>query len=301
MSRLALLAASSLALAFVQFRESGLPGLAAHLEISTGAPARVYLLKDGRPFRLSPVDSLLPLTVDLFYRERLWKRTERPATLEVTCHDESHFILLDGRARFDLPPGRYRLEAYRGFFFRPASADFELGPAESRRIDLALAPSGGSGWLSGDDHIHLTRGPEDDDVFVRWLEAEDLTVGNFLQLQRQSDAAVQHAFGPRGEARRGSYTIRPGQESRSEFYGHVNLLGGREILRPLSIGTVYANSPAAYPFPLVLFEQGHKLGATVGYAHFNGSQKHSTLLMDLALGSLDFIEVFQFGEFKMEP
>jgi len=50
----------------------------------------------------------------------------------------------------------------------------------------------------------------------------------------------------------------------------------------------------AYPFPSILFDQGRKLGATVGYAHFNGGL-HSTLLMDLAIGRIDFIEVFQFG------
>jgi hypothetical protein len=46
-----------LALAWAQFRESGAPELAAHLELITDplAPARVYLFKDGRPFRLSPV------------------------------------------------------------------------------------------------------------------------------------------------------------------------------------------------------------------------------------------------------
>src|SRR5881628_1861113 len=149
MRRLALALASALALGYVQYRESGLPGLASHLEISTGHPARVYLLKDGRPFRLSPVDSLLPLTVDSFYRERLWKRAARPETLEVTCGEQSHFILLDGRGRFDLPPGRYRLEAYRGFFFQPASAEFELVPGERRRVELSLLPISRSDWLSG--------------------------------------------------------------------------------------------------------------------------------------------------------
>src|SRR5437867_10373453 len=127
MRRLGLALASALALGYVQYRESGLPGLAGHLEVSTGQPARVYLFKDGRPFRLSPVESLLPLSVDLFYRERLWKRTARPETLEVTCGEQSHFVLLDGHGRFDLPPGRYRLEAYGGFFFEPASAAFGLG------------------------------------------------------------------------------------------------------------------------------------------------------------------------------
>src|SRR5262249_20259270 len=78
------------------------------------------------------------------------------------------------------------------------------------------------------------------------------------------------------------------------------LLGPDELIRPLSIGKVYANSPEAYPFPEVLFRQGRKLGATVGYAHFDGSMEHSTLPMDLALRSIDFLEVFQFGVLKTE-
>jgi hypothetical protein len=133
------------------------------------------------------------------------------------------------------------------------------------------------------------------------MDAEDLSVGNFLQLQRQMDAATQYGFGPAAEAKRGRLSIRPGHESRSEFFGHINLLGGRELIRPLSVGTMYANTPETYPYPYVLFQQGRKLGATVGFAHFNGSMPHSTLLMDAALGALDFVEVFQFGVLKTEP
>jgi hypothetical protein len=295
MRRVNLFFGTILLLAWVQFRETGLPGLSATLDLSTGVPARVYLFKDDRPFRLSPVDALLPLHVDLFYRERLWRRVQSPATLEVTGNEQSHFFLLRGRARFVLPPGKYRVEAYRGFLHRPASQAFTLDPGGQRRVDLQLQPVPAKGWLSGDDHIHLTRAPEDDDVFLGLLEAEDLSVGNFLQLQRQMDAAVQYGFGPKAEARRPGYSIRPGHESRSHFYGHVNVLGPREILRPLSVGEVYANSVDAWPFPHVLFQRGRELGATVGYAHFDGNQPHSTLLMDLALGSIDFIEVFQFG------
>ena len=56
-------------------------------------PARVYLFKDGRPFRLSPVQAMLPLRVDLFYREAL-AVDGFPDVLEVTCNDQSHFFLL---------------------------------------------------------------------------------------------------------------------------------------------------------------------------------------------------------------
>lgn len=274
--------------------------LAARLELATepGMPVRVYLFKDKQPFRLSPVQAMLPLRVDLFYRERLWRSGEPVDTLEVSCNDQSHFLLLRGRGSYELPAGRYRVEAYRGLFYHPAVEEFELKACETRRVVLRMQDwTGGRSreWLSGDDHIHLVRTRQDDEVFLGWLEAEDLSVGNFLQLQRQMDAAQQYGFGRGAEARRTGYSIRPGHESRCEYYGHINLLGGREIVRPLSIGSMYANQPEAYPFPAVLFGRGRSVGATVGYAHFFGSMPHSTLLLDLALGNIDFLEVFQFG------
>src|SRR5262249_16051720 len=68
LSPLRLFAALALVLAAAQFRESGLPELAGHLELTveqsdTGRaiPARVYLFKQEKPFRLSPVDAMLPL------------------------------------------------------------------------------------------------------------------------------------------------------------------------------------------------------------------------------------------------
>ena len=301
MLRLALASVFAAVLVWAQFRAAGLVEIAATLEIVTGMPARIYLFKDGKPFRLSPVDALLPLRVDLFYRERLWRLGPSPRTLEVTSGDESHFLLLDGRAEYDLPQGSYRVEAYRGTLHKPASAEFRLKAGERRNVTLTLEPlAGARDWLAGDDHIHLTRAPEDDTVFLKWLEAEDLAAGNFLQLQRQMDASVQYGFGDAAEARGRGYSIRSGHESRSHHYGHINLLGASRILRPLSVGEVYANAPGAFPFPAALFEEGRKLGAVVGYAHFEGSQPHSTLLMDLALGTIDFTEVFQFGVLKMD-
>ncbi len=300
----------ALALGLAQIRDSLRPAFAANLDVAvmdagTGrvTPARVYLFKDGRPSRLSPVDALLPLRVDLYYRERLWKQVARPKTLEVTASDQSHFFLLDGQASFDLPAGKYRLDAYRGLFFKPASVEFELKAGESRRVELKLqpvAPDKQGQWLSGDDHIHLVRDRQDNDIFLRWLQAEDLSVANFLLLQRQSDAGMQYGFGEAAEARLPGFSIRSGEEARSHFYGHINLLGLRELLRPVSVGEVYANSPEAYPFPLIMFERARRAGGTVGYAHFDGSQKHSALLMDLALGTIDFVEVFQFGVLKTD-
>ena len=136
MSRAALLALFALALAWAQFRESGAPYLRARLELAIDplTPARVYLLKDEQPFRLSPIQAVMPLHVDRFYRERLWTNSPSPDTLEVTCNEQSHFILLKGHGSFDLPQGHYRVEAYRGLFYEPASQEFDLRAGETRRV-----------------------------------------------------------------------------------------------------------------------------------------------------------------------
>ena len=65
------------------------------------------------------------------------------------------------------------------------------------------------------------------------------------------------------------------------------------MIQPLSIGSEYANTPQAFPNPMVLFAQGRKFGALTGFAHFYGSQANSTLLMNLAHEAIDFVEVFR--------
>src|SRR5215472_908349 len=172
-----------LAVLWAQY-EAGAPELRARLELTIDPlmPARVYLFKDGQPFRLSPVQALLPLHVDRFYRERLWTSGPSPDTLEVTCTEQSHFILLKGRGTFDLPQGHYRVEAYRGLFYVPAQQEFDLKAGETRRVSMHLEDwTGGASkdWISGDDHIHLTRARQDNEVYLRWLQAEDLDVANF--------------------------------------------------------------------------------------------------------------------------
>ena len=83
-----LLGLFALALVGAQIRISSVPELGARieLEIRPLMPARVYLFKDNQPFRFSPVDALLPLKVDLFYRERLWRnRPESDSAALDTC------------------------------------------------------------------------------------------------------------------------------------------------------------------------------------------------------------------------
>ena len=77
MRRVNLFFGTVLLLLWIQFRETGLPGLSAELDLSTGVPARVYLFKEGRPFRLSPVDALLPLPPPSEFSDELLREHTR--------------------------------------------------------------------------------------------------------------------------------------------------------------------------------------------------------------------------------
>jgi hypothetical protein len=293
-----------------QVRDSSLrPNHAASLTIEvrnavTGAlvPARVYLFRGAVPHRLSPVDNLLSLFEDNFYRERIWRMTDRPKTLEINLKNQWHHLLLEGTATFEVPAwDDYRLEAYHGFFWEPGSQRFALQADERKTVVVEvrpIAPGRQEKWISGDEHIHLMRAKEDDAVFLKWLRAEDLNVGMFLTGMRQQHFGVQYGWGKEGEGRMPGFSIRSGQETRSEFYGHTLLFGHNRLIEPPGIGSMYGNTPWAWPFPPVYFKEAQEAGGIVGYAHFHGSMPHSQLLLNLVLNRLNFVEMLQYGWIK---
>ena len=132
----------ALLLAWAQWEELGPPKDAAILEVATEPrlPVRIYLYKDGSEFRLTPVDAVLPIRSDTFYRDTYYAKTPDPATMEVVAADQYHYLLLKGAGRFYLPPGKYRIDAYRGMFYTPARVEFELTRGRTTRVALPLTP-----------------------------------------------------------------------------------------------------------------------------------------------------------------
>ncbi|MBK5291687.1 MAG: CehA/McbA family metallohydrolase [Acidobacteriia bacterium] len=308
--RIKLVTLFGMLLAYGALRSQAPPASSARIDVSTQLPngprmpARIYLFKDNQPFRLQPVQATLPIKSDLFYRDRLWMDGSSPDVLEVICNDEYHYFLLKGAATFHLPPGKYRMEAYRGFFYTPAKQEFEVKADQTLPVSLTLQSWDGANpgdWISADDHIHLTRTPRENSVYSAWLEAEDLNIAHFLALQRKSDAASQYAFGRAGQFQQRGYTIRSGQETRNQRFGHILMLGADKLVRPMSTGAELANTPEDYPFHSLLFDLARSAGALTGYAHFRERPRNTTLYMDLALGKLQFIELFQFGVLTVEP
>ncbi|MBW7995832.1 MAG: hypothetical protein FVQ81_04515 [Candidatus Glassbacteria bacterium] len=260
-------------------------------------PVRAYFRFNDQPFLIDSLGWRLPIVMDLHYHDHAFPMKPSIPVLDMTYRSEHHWYFLTGQATLPMLPGKYQLDVYKGVEFLPLHAEFELSGAErelefelERWIDLAA-----EGWYGGDDHIHLSRQPSDDRLYLGLLEADGLSVGHFLQLQRRDQAAVQYGWGESAQARKGDYLIRSGEEQRSHFYGHNLMLGIDSLVRPVSQGLTYGLTAFADPLSAELFVDAHRLGGVVGYAHGDGGVEYSAAMIDLAHGDIDFLEVFQFG------
>ena len=128
--------------------------------------------------------------------------------------DGSFYV--DGAFEAQLPPGSYTLTLSKGFEYRHQEATLTVGADErvtreyrlERWIDM---PS--RGWYSADDHIHLRRSPRDDDAIATWVAAEDIHVGNILEMgDFWATSFSQYAFGDKGRYERAGRILSPGQE-----------------------------------------------------------------------------------------
>ncbi|MEZ5397152.1 MAG: hypothetical protein R2724_30840 [Bryobacterales bacterium] len=301
---------AAFAVALVWAQSAGLrPAHSARLRLSVKdaqsgklTPARVYLFKGDKPFRLSPADVQLPLRVDLFYRERLWRLGSAPKTLEVTARDQSHFVLLDGEADFYLPASDdYRIEAYRGFRSKPAVAEFTLTADEDTAVKLSLEPVvGAEGWIAADDHIHLVRQPEDDEVFLKWLAgrrsgcrelfgvAAAATRCDAVRLWRSSRGARAGVFDPLG-----ARVAQPLLWTRARARGAGDGAAALDWARVCELARGVARAGRDLP-------PRARAGRAERVCAYLRSQPNSSLLMNLTHGELDFIELFQFGELHTE-
>jgi hypothetical protein len=143
------------------------------------------------------------------------------------------------------------------------------------------------GWHSADDHIHIRRSPADDPKIARWIAAEDIGVGNLLQMgDFWTTYFAQYAFGDRGRYVEDGRILSPGQEEpRTPEIGHTISLGQREFVRM---------QPDYYSYDR-LFDRVHELGGITGFAHqgvsFHG---YRGMVLNILRGKVDFLELAQF-------
>jgi hypothetical protein len=202
--------------------------------------------------------------------------------------DGSFYV--DGGFDLDLPPGTYTLEISKGYEYLKISDPLELnqGVAVSRAYQLhrwVNMPE--KGWYSADDHIHLRRSPREDPLILKWIAAEDIHVGNLLQMgDFWATFYSQYGWGEDGRHQEGDYILSSGQEEpRTPEIGHTISLIADDFVRFRSDYYLYDK----------VFDRVHELGGLSGYAHqgmsFNG---HRGMTLDVTTRKIDFLELLQF-------
>jgi TolB protein len=216
---------------------------------------------------------------------------------------DRHYFHTRGEAEVEVPAGRTRIEALRGWEYRPASVtvDVPAGGAQTATVRLErLIDLPARGWWSGDTHTHdlhqgfgLTH-----EAFFLQLIAEDLHMTH----------ALIHMDGTRLMGRWEDLTGEPhplstpthilqyGHEFRGGM-GHVGMIGIREYILPLIAGqggTAYGQPTLEHAY----LEGARAQGGLAGFMHpytrapREPEQAAGTLIaLDVALGLGDFYDI----------
>ena len=218
-------------------------------------------------------------------RRTFWPSTNRQAFYVTGSYD----------AR--VPAGIYDLILTRGPEYRLVRRKIDVRANETTEVAVALnryADLPARGWYSGDSHIHLMRDTAADTAIWGQLAAEDVHVGNLLEMGNiEGTYFKQPAWDRTGQFERDGYALVPGQEDpRTGMRGHTihwNLKSH-----------VHFEKEAFFHYDRV-FERTRSQGALTGYAHlgelFNGRRG---LALDVPFGLVDFIEVLQGGRLNTD-
>ena len=262
-------------------------------DAATGAPTpvRVRLLDaQGNPPRAhgSAPASDSPIPIPKQAVPVMWGRQDR-AEGYLLQPDGSFYV--DGSFDVNLPPGNYTATISKGNEYLQQTLNLALKPGEHVARDCRLKrwidmPQ--RGWYSADDHIHLQRSPRDDSSILRWIAAEDIHVGNILEMgDFWATYFTQYSFGEKGRASEIGRILSPGQEEpRTPEIGHTISLGAARAC-PFSTRTTTPSTASS--------TKCAQLGGVTGFAH-QGMSFHGYrgMTLNILRRKIDFLELAQF-------
>ncbi len=220
---------------------------------------------------------------------QMWRALAAPVENPFTGTTQFY---VDGPIGFELPPGRYRVRAFKGMEHRVAAREIEVALGESVELTLPLErwiDLSAEGWHGADDHLHIARPhPRFDRRIAKWMQAEDLDVANLLQMGLAQELYItpQHGFGEPSVHEEGGTFVAGGQENpRTHVLGHAITLGaGRWI-----------DFPDAYLDYGRFWREARRLGGVSGFAHWGLGGADEGLAAWAPERLLDFLEVLGFG------
>jgi putative membrane-bound dehydrogenase-like protein len=214
------------------------------------------------------------------------------------------FFYSSGQVDVAVPSGSVRIEAWKGFEYRPVTQTVQITAGQTKPVTIELERTvsmAALGYHSGDAHLHFPRKtPADDEVILDLLEAEDIHFGSILAYNEPPGpyvggmerlAAPQHrGLGQGSVHRRGETWIASGQEYRSTTYGHLNLYWRNNLV--LEGQEVDANN---WPLYGMLGRQTKELGGFAIYAHGGYAQ---AIYADFVQRNVNAVELLQFGVYR---
>lgn len=214
------------------------------------------------------------------------------------------FFYSDGTCEVAVPPGRARIEVWKGFEYAPAVAHAEVGAGDSANVRVKLRRAvdmAGRGWHSGDTHIHMNRRDDADDERVLDLAAaEDIRFAHILCMNdtrtyspsMDSQTWPQRfRLGKKSVRFRGEYGIASGQEYRCNTFGHICLVGASGLVQ----GDGEQTDPNNWPVFGRVADETHDLGGYAIHAH-GGYAKE--IYADAVRGVTDGVELLQFAVYR---
>ena len=264
-------------------------------EQSRLTPARVGLYAEsGR----MPLPSDYALTIHNYddLSKQIFLRSTH-GTVPVWPHENRFFFYVDGEYESMLPVGTYKLIVSKGSEYGVIQRTIEITADNETAIDVPLSrwiDMPGKNWYSGDDHVHMTRTPNDNASISAVMQAEDIHVTNLLQMGNPYDTNfTQYAFGKNGRYRAGNHALVPGVEDpRTAVRGHTISMNINEVYRPADRYLRYDR----------IFAEYRKQGGLSGYAHVAGRlfNVERGLAIDVPLGAVEFLELLQDGALETQ-
>jgi TolB protein len=217
---------------------------------------------------------------------------------------DRHYFHTPGEDVVVVPAGTTRLEALRGFEYRPAAATVDVPAGGEVAVTIRLdrmADMPALGWYSGDTHLHdlhQGRWGQTHESFFLQLLAEDVRVGH--SLIHMDGTRIQGRWedltGQPHPVSTATHILQYGQEFRGAL-GHIALIGTGEFVLPFTAGaggTPYAQHSLDLPY----FDGAHRQGGIAGYTHPYATWPRTPqaatgtqAALNVALGRGDFYDV----------
>jgi Tol biopolymer transport system component len=214
-----------------------------------------------------------------------------------------------GEFRVELPVGKVRLTAVKGFEVLPQQAEFDIAPNEVTTAQVTLkrmTDMSAKGWHGGSTHVHMNYGGNlhntlENLMMMSAAEDQDIVLE---QIANKDNRILDHQFfvpggGPHPLSRSDMVLV-VGQEYRPPFWGHVFMFGLRDhLISPFTTGYEGTAIESLYPSNTDMFRKARAQGAYVGYVHAYAGERDPLeaelgggkgAIVDAALGTTDAIE-----------